>query len=208
MRGAVAAALCLLGLGPASAQTVYVTSIGRSEAQVVINNSVVRALRPGQASPEGVQLVEIRGNAALLEVGGRQILLSIGQSTAAQTVLRADRQGHFVTQVLVNGQPFTGMIDTGATSIAMNLRHAQRLGLDLRNARRGITNTANGRVPIYVVTLAQVQVGDIVLHNVEGTVIEGGDERLGMLLIGMSFLRHIDMRRTGDTLTLTRSHLQ
>ena len=181
-------------------------SVGRGEVQVVINNSVVRALRTGQASPEGIQLLEIRGNAALLEVSGRQVLLALGQSTAAQTVLRADRRGHFTVQAYINGHPLTGLIDTGASLVAINLAQAQRLGIDLRNAPRGRAQTANGMVPVYQVTLAQVQVGDIVLTNVPGAVIEGGDDRLPTILIGMSFLRHVNMQRAGDTLTLTRPH--
>jgi len=204
MRRAALVLVCALGFGSADAQTVYVMSIGRGDVQVVINNSVVRALRPGQSSPEGVQLVEIRGNAALLEIAGRQVLLALGQSTAAQTVLRADRLGHFSVQAYVNGHPLTGLIDTGASMVAINLSQAQRLGLDLRGARRGNVQTANGVAPVYFVTFTQVQVGDIVLANVPGAVIEGGAERLGTMLIGMSFLRHVNMQRAGDTLTLTR----
>jgi predicted aspartyl protease len=34
--------------------------------------------------------------------------------------------------------------------------------------------------------------------------MEGGREQLPITLIGMSFLRGVDMRRAGDTLTLTR----
>jgi predicted aspartyl protease len=56
------------------------------------------------------------------------------------------------------------------------------------------------------VILASVQVGDVVLANVPATVQEGG--QLPFALIGMSFLKQVEMRRSGNTLTLSRPHLQ
>ena len=50
----------------AAAATVFVMSVGNGQAQVIIDNRTVRVLRVGEVSPEGVKLVEIRGNAALL----------------------------------------------------------------------------------------------------------------------------------------------
>jgi aspartyl protease family protein len=54
------------------------------------------------------------------------------------------------------------------------------------------------------VNLASVRVGGVTLHNVDAVVLEGGREQLPLTLIGMSFLNGVDMRRVGDTLTLTR----
>ena len=76
-----------------------------------------------------------------------------------------------------------------------------RLGLDYRKGRRGMTNTANGRVPVYGVTLDRIRVGDIELSSVEAVVIEQG---LDITLLGMSFLNRVEMRRDGQTMTLMR----
>jgi predicted aspartyl protease len=51
-----------------------------------------------------------------------------------------------------------------------------------------------------------VQVGDILLTNVEGKVLDAGVQQLPFVLIGMSFLRQVEMRRSGDTMTLQRAH--
>jgi aspartyl protease family protein len=91
--------------------------------------------------------------------------------------------------------------------VALNMAHAQRMGIDLRSAKRIVSLTANGPSPAYEVTLASVQVGDIVLQNVRGTVVEGGDRTLPIVLIGMSFLQHVEMRRSGAVMTLTRPAL-
>ncbi|MFL6566174.1 MAG: hypothetical protein ACJ8G5_14665 [Burkholderiales bacterium] len=39
--------------------------------EVLVNNSVVRTLRPGEAAPEGVKLIDLGSGAALIEVDGR-----------------------------------------------------------------------------------------------------------------------------------------
>ena len=70
------------------------------------------------------------------------------------------------------------------------------------------TSTANGPAQGCSVVLASVRVGDIEMRHVRGTVLEGGDRTLPIVLIGMSFLQHVEMRRSGTVMTLTRPSLQ
>ena len=53
-----------------------------------------------------------------------------------------------------------------------------------------------------------MQVGDVALANVPATIQEGGSDQLPLALIGMSFLKQVEMRRVGNTMTLSRPHLQ
>jgi aspartyl protease family protein len=205
--------LLILALGAAAAaeawaQNLFVTNIAGNQAQVIVNGTVLRSLRVGDTSPEGVRLLEVRGTVAVFEVGGRPMALGLGQSTVLQTTLQADASGHFVAQALINGVAVPAVIDTGASHVTLNMAHAARMGIDLRGARRAISYTANGPTATYVVPLASVQVGDIVLRNVIGEVIEGGAQTLPIALIGMSFLKHVEMRRSGAVMTLSRPHLQ
>lgn len=193
---------------PAAAQNVFVTTIGPSQVQVIVNGSTIRALRVGDISPEGVRLVEIRQGAAVLDIGGRPVTLGLGQSTIIQTTLQADARGHFVTQAVVNGVPVPAVVDTGATHVTLNSAHAARMGIDWRSGQRTMSYTANGTVYGYVVPLASVQVGDIVLRNVQGKVLEGGNEMLPFALIGMSFLQQVEMHRSGALMTLSRPQLR
>jgi aspartyl protease family protein len=202
------AALGLAAAAEAWATNVYVTNVTHNQVQVIVNGTALRSLRVGDTSPEGVRLLEIRGNAAVMEIDGRPVALGLGQATQLQTTLQADRQGQFTTLALVNGVQVPAVIDTGATHVALNMTQASRMGIDLRGAKRIVSLTANGPSPAYAVTLASVQVGDIVLRNVPGTVVEGGDRTLPIALIGMSFLQHVDMRRSGAVMTLTRPSLQ
>jgi aspartyl protease family protein len=188
---------------PAVAQTLLMMGLSARDAQLMIDNRTVRTLRIGETTPEGVKLVDIRNGVAQLEANGRQVSMRLGDSTQAQTVLTADRQGHFVTTIRINGVPATGIVDTGATDISLSAADAQRMGINYLQGRRAVAHTANGQIMVYLVNLAHVQVGDIAFNNVQGSVRQDGS---APVLIGMSFLRHVEMRRSGNTLTLTRAH--
>ena len=63
--------------------------------------------------------------------------------------------------------------------------------------------TANGITLVYKVKLDTIRLGDITLNNVDGIVME--NNQLGQHgLLGMSFLNRTEMRRDGDSMTLTR----
>lgn len=188
----------------ALATTVLVMSITGSGVEVLVNNSAVRTLRPGETSPEGVKLIDLGSGAALIEVDGRRWLMPLGSSTATTLVLQADERGHFVVTAAINGIPVRALVDTGASSIAMNLSDARRAGVNLSGARRVRILTASGAREALLVQLATVQVGDIVVNDVEATLSER--DELPITLLGMSFLRHLDMYRIGASLTLTLRH--
>lgn len=188
----------------AQATTVLVMSIEQGRAQILVNGSLVRTLRAGQTSPEGVRLVSADRTKAVLEVDGRELALGLGQSTIAAAVLKADRDGQFQTTAYINGVATEALIDTGATTVALSSDEANRLGIAYIGATRVRISTAGGVRMAYRVNLATVRVGEITLHNVDATVMEGGRDQLRITLIGMTFLNGVDMRRTGDTLTLTR----
>ena len=200
--------LALFVAAAAWAQSVFVVSLSSSQAQIVVNGTAARSLWIGETSPEGVMLSDIRNGLASFEAGGRRFTLGLGQSSVAETVLRASSSGHFFANAALNGVTFPAVIDTGATFVVLNWDQAERMGIDLRQSRRVTTHTANGPVPAYVITLTSVQVGEIGLLDVPAMVLEGGAEKLTAVLIGMSFLKHFEMRRAGQTMTLTRSNPQ
>jgi aspartyl protease family protein len=130
--------------------------------------------------------------------------LKPGQGTYSQTALGADPHGQFFLTAQVNGTPFPAIIDTGATSVTINSEDAYRLGIDYMRGQRVVARTASGPSIAYLVTFTSVQVGEIVLKNVPGSVIEIGKKDLPLVLIGMSFLSNVDMRRSGNTMLLQR----
>lgn len=181
-----------------------VMSMTGSRVEMLINNSNVRSLRAGETSPEGVKVIEISGGAALLEIDGRRWQMRIGSSTAASVVLQADGRGHFVASAAVNGLALPVLVDTGASTVALNMAQALRAGVDFTGARRVMVQTAAGPRTALLVRLASVSIGDVLVQNVEATVSEGNE--LPIALLGMSFLNQVEMQRSGATLTLTRRH--
>jgi aspartyl protease family protein len=115
-----------------------------------------------------------------------------------EVVLQRNRFGHYVTSGEINGLPVTFMLDTGATGIAIPPATARQLGL-----RRGpafSTQTANGMAVSYAVNLDRVSVGAITLRDIPASITPGlsTDE----VLLGMSFLKHIEFTQRGDKLIL------
>ena len=191
-------------LGTAWAASVYVKALGYDRADVMINGSEARLMWVGETSPEGVKLRSITDDAAVFEIRGRRWTLKPGQGTYSQTTLQADPNGQFFLMAQINGTPLPAIIDTGATSVAMNSEDANRLGIDYLRGRRVVAHTANGPATAYVVTLSTVQVGEILMKDVPGSVLEVRPKELPLVLIGMSFLRHVDMQRSGNTMMLQR----
>ena len=195
-----------------SAQTVTLNgSMGTRQALLVIDG-VPRVLEVG-ATVQGVRLLSLSVTQAEVDVGGQRRLLLAGASqvrvgaaeergtgSGAEIVLTAGNGGHFTTAGQINGKAVTFMVDTGATAIALGQADADRIGLNYKNAPRGFAGTANGRIPVNVVTLSSVRVGDVEVANVEAVVMPSTMQHI---LLGNSFLTRFQMKRDNDTMRLT-----
>jgi aspartyl protease family protein len=112
--------------------------------------------------------------------------------------LERNRAGHFVAGGRINGMPVRFLIDTGATDVALPLPVAERLSLPLRPG--GLSHTANGTVRTWTTRLDSVDLGGLVARNVRATVLPnmpGND-----VLLGMSYLRDLEMIQRGGVMTL------
>jgi aspartyl protease family protein len=204
VRSVLALAFLAIFTGPVVAATVMVMSLAPGRADVVINGMTVRTLRDGQSSPEGVVLVSATPEAAVIETDGKRYTLRLGQGTISTVVLKANAGGLFLTTAYINGVPAQVVVDTGASTVAINRADAGRMGIDYASGQRAAFRTANGSAIAWKVTLASVQVGEIVVSNVAAAVLEGTAEQLPIVLLGSTFLQHVDVQRSGDTLTITK----
>ena len=200
----------LLACTSAWAASVSVVGLFRDKAIVTIDGGKPRTLSVGQAV-QGVKLIAADSGSASFDVDGDRRVLSMGQSFAggAQTgdrqsvSLTADVRGHFVAAGSLNGYPMTFLVDTGATSIAINAAEAKRMGLDYKAGQATAVGTAAGVVPAWRVKFNTVKVGSITVNQVDGMVVETG---LNVPLLGMSFLNRMEMNRDGQTMTLTQRY--
>jgi aspartyl protease family protein len=112
-------------------------------------------------------------------------------------VLKSYNQ-HYVTYAMINNHRVKCLIDTGASSVSIPQTIAHRIGLP--QGRAFYASTANGEVKVYKTMISQLKIGNITLNNVEGNINPSmGDD---YVLIGMSALKHLDMLKIDDTLTL------
>jgi aspartyl protease family protein len=94
--------------------------------------------------------------------------------------------GHYHLTAQVNDVSVRFVIDTGASSIALGPRDAERVGIDLENlAYIGEARTANGIVETAPVRLDTLTIGDIRDENVPAMVLRADLEQS---LMGMSYL--------------------
>jgi aspartyl protease family protein len=104
--------------------------------------------------------------------------------------IRQDRSGHYIAQFRLNNERVMGMIDTGASMIAINQTTARRAGLTLSNDDFVYAvSTANGQTRAARAILDQVEIGSIRIRKVEVMVLD--DAALDGVLIGMSFMNRL-----------------
>jgi aspartyl protease family protein len=194
----------------ASAQSVTLSGSMGDKALLVINGAP-RTVAVG-ATVQDVKLVSVTPNEAVVELGGKRLLLPLGgapvnlggaasEGSGSQIVLTASSGGHFVTDGSINGRAVRFVVDTGATLVAMSEADAQRIGLDYKKGPRGLVSTANGQVVVHRASLNVVRIGDVQVYNVDAVVMPG---QMDIVLLGNSFLTRFQMKRENDRMTLDR----
>ncbi|WP_376691681.1 retropepsin-like aspartic protease family protein [Wenzhouxiangella sp. EGI_FJ10409] len=116
---------------------------------------------------------------------------------AIEVVLESDRRGHFIATGAINGREVTFLVDTGASLVSVPQDLAGRLGLEKR-ARIGL-ETAAGPVTGWMTRIDEVRLGDIVQRDVRAAISPGRSETI---LLGMSFLRDLDITQSNGQLRL------
>lgn len=162
------------------------------------------------ATVAGVRLLRWNGDEAELDYKGNGLRLSIGTpaqlaggpspvAAAREIVIPASGGGHFMASGSINGKSAQFMVDTGATLVSVGRADAERLGLDLSAARQGVTQTANGPVPVQIIVLPRLRVGNVEVSNVGAAVMPSS---MPHVLLGNSFLSRFQMRRDNDVMRL------
>ncbi len=208
------AAIALAFAVPVSrAAQVNLVGLFPEKALVEIDGGRPRVVSVGQKTPEGVTLLSTASDSALFDIDGRRTSIRLGQSAGSKddggdqragVTLSADGSGHFIGLGSINGASARFLVDTGATTVAMSISEARRLGIDYLGAQVGATATAAGVVRAYRVSLDSVKVGGLMLNQVDGTIIDAPG--MPFVLLGMSFLSRVEMRRDGTTMTLTKRY--
>jgi aspartyl protease family protein len=208
MERLAAALIALFCAAGAAAQTVSMGGSLGSNALLVIDGKPRNV--PVGTTVDGIRLIGVTGNEAIVEVKGKRLVLRLGDAQVnlggkasegggKQIVLTAQSGGHFHANGSINGQSVHFMVDTGATMVGMDKYEAERLGIDYKNGQRGMSRTANGDVPYYKAKLRTVRIGDVQVYDVDAII---SPAPMPYILLGNSFLTRFQMKRENDVLTL------
>jgi aspartyl protease family protein len=98
-----------------------------------------------------------------------------------------DARGHFQADGRIDGQRVNFLVDTGASLVALNEKSAARFGLrPSRSDYNATVSTANGTIKAARTRLAMIELGGLVVRDVDALVLP--DEALSENLLGLSFL--------------------
>ena len=188
-----------------------VVGLFSGKALVSINGGAPQSIGAGQTK-NGVKLISADSESATFMVEGKRQTLKMGQGASVAgsagpvsndpVSLYADSRGHFTGNLSINGASLKYLVDTGATTVALNSGDAKFAKIDYENGEKVPVNTANGVVTAYLVRLNTLKIGTITLNNVEAIVNEGGSPAI--VLLGMSALNKLDMKRDNSVMTLTK----
>ena len=201
-----------LAAAQAFAETrLNVVGLFSGKALVSINGGSPESIAAGQTK-NGVKLISANSESATFMVEGKRQTLKMGQAASVAgnaapvnnnpVSLYADSRGHFTGNLSINGASLKYLVDTGATTVAMNSGDAKFAKIDFEKGEKVPVNTANGVVTAYLLTVNTLKIGTITLNNVEVVVNEGGSP--DVVLLGMSALNKLDMKRDNSIMTLTK----
>lgn len=186
---------------------IQVQGLFKNTAVLVIDGRQ-HMLKAGDSSPEGVRLVSADRKQAVIEHNGKRHTLTLSRQitsnyndVAVQEVsIRRNGFNQYITTASINSRRVRVLVDTGANAVAMNSKDARRLGIDYTSGTPTHVKTASGITQAYTVKLRTVEVGGIKASHIDGFVIDGDFPEF--ILLGMSYLEHVDMREEGGILYL------
>ncbi|MEM9316876.1 MAG: TIGR02281 family clan AA aspartic protease [Pseudomonadota bacterium] len=198
--------LALVTAGRAWPVDVFVEALLPNLAVLQIDGKRV-TLRAGESSGE-LTLISSDARSAVVEINGEQRQLQVSQRIssafsqpeAREVVVRRDERLQYRTNAEINGVRLPVLVDTGANMIALNARQALAVGIGRNEGTPARVQTASDVLPARQVTLDSVDVGGIRVDAVTAMIIDG--EQPSTVLLGMSFLQHVDMQEKDGVLTL------
>lgn len=104
--------------------------------------------------------------------------------------ITANRMGHFVTTANIDGIAIKLLVDTGASSIILSPRDADRIGIDVGALNFAtLFSTGGGMARAAPVMLDEIQVGDFAVSNVRAYVIQTPSS---ISVLGVDFLNRLE----------------
>jgi aspartyl protease family protein len=214
--------------GGAQAAELALSGIIGRQAVLVVDNGPPQLLAVGKSTSDGIRLLSLEGNVAVIEFAGRRQTLRLGErvvrhpggdagnagvgtltgeqarkvlARGVEVTIESDASGHFLIGGEINGRNARFLIDTGASLVAIGYSAAQGLGLDLDDRQMSQAQTAGGLVRTWRVTLRSLKIGGLRFDNIDAVVMQAD---MPLVLLGMNVLEQMEMRRDGKLMRLKK----
>lgn len=166
-------------------------------------------VKQGQVTKEGVKLIEADSNRAVVSYQGEQQTIYLSNRIAAsfktpektQVQIGMSENRQYIAYGSINGRPVRFLVDTGANVVAINSTMARSLGISLADGVPTRASTASAELAATLVIIKKMQVGDIKQVNIQAIIL--GSEHPKDILLGMSFLQHVDISENAGLMVLT-----
>lgn len=112
--------------------------------------------------------------------------------------LERNPAGQYLVPGRINGVDVTFLVDTGATHVAVPAAVATEIGLE--RGREIAVLTAGGQTTAWQTRIDAIQIGGIRQRRVRGSIVPAMAS--DYVLLGMTFLRHVDFSHRGDRLII------
>jgi len=197
-------------------ENIIINGLFKDKVVVTIDGKQ-QILKKNKLTPEGVKLIKSNSKEAIIEIDGISKIFTLDEkigntfkttsddkntiSIRKRAIIKGDANGMYLTKGQINGKTVEFLVDTGATYVSMSSDLAKQLKIKYEKGNKIQLETAKGMSIAYEIKLKKVKVGDIELYNILGVV---SDDMPNITLLGMSFLRKLDMKRKGKTMILEK----
>ncbi len=126
--------------------------------------------------------------------------VTINNQNTIKVELLRNKYGHYIASGSIDNKDVVFMLDTGATHVA--IPGALEGYLNLQRGQSYNVHTANGTAKVYATKIDRLEIGGIVLDNIQAAISPTmqGEE----ILLGMSVLKQLEFRQKGNKLTLVQ----
>lgn len=121
--------------------------------------------------------------------------------SSVELVIPPGPEGHFFVQGTINGKDAFFVVDTGASAVVLPKPVADKIGLG--GAQTGTAHTAAGPITVSRATIDNLVLGPIHLTKVDAAI--NPSDPSGLVLLGMSALRQMQMTQEGGRLILRQT---
>ncbi|MDB5669905.1 MAG: aspartyl protease [Alphaproteobacteria bacterium] len=175
--------------------------MGKPLLMMILAGGLIGLMLPsGKSHPAGPSPIDPRGVIPSYHIGTAPGGGGNSRAPGGETRLERMGNGHFYADASVNGQPVHLVVDTGASTVALTVTDAQRIGIPFSEGDFDVIGSgASGPVRGKLISLDSVDVDGKDVRNVRGAILEG----LDVSLLGQSYLSQIGgVQMSGDQMVL------